>query len=235
MLIVTDRHTPADLGLWKDYEEYDALTPYSGRKAEESRRIISDWLSGHTDAAIYTSWGKDSVVLLDLAYQVRASCPVVYVYTEGENPDCRLVEQAFLSSHPDVNYYPVFFHHTGHDLQRHELIDMFGNHRITGIRNDESGVRTMIFKMYRFSSEHSCRPLALWTGAEVFAYIHHNRLPLCPAYGYLGGGRWKRERIRTHSLGGKSGDGFGRTEWEREYYPDILAKISAGYITRSCH
>ena len=98
---------------------------------------------------------------------------------------------------------------------------------MTGIRNDESGVRTLQYKLYGFESMYSCRPLALWKQREIFAYIEANQLPLCPVYGYLGGGRWDRNMLRTHSLAGRSGDGMGRTEWEREYYPDMLARIKA--------
>jgi hypothetical protein len=42
----------------------------------------------------------------------------------------------------------------------------------------------------------------------------------------LGSGRWQRERIRTAEIGDVHGTRMGRTEWEREYYPDILARIS---------
>lgn len=228
MLITTDRHKPEDLELWEGYKELDSITDYSPRKVELSKIIIESWCEKHADAVFFTSWGKDSVLLLDFAYRLGVKCPVVYMYTERENPDCRLVERAFLDTHPGLDYHAEFFEYERvrpKDLQWKELAQMYGHHRITGIRNDESNVRLLLYKRFGFMSDRSCRPLALWTGREVFAYIHQNNLPLCPVYGYLGGGRWERDQLRTHSLAGTAANGIGRAEWEREYYPDLLARI----------
>jgi len=230
MLIITDRHTKADLELYKEYKEIDKITAFSAAKVERSLRVIETWIANHPDTSAYTSWGKDSVVLLHLLYLMGAKIPVVYVrYKGSDNPDCELVRDAFLNNY-NINYYEenLTFNKDEKKNRHHKkiLIDKYSKFRITGIRNDESGIRKMIFLMHRECSTYSCRPLSLWKNKEIFAYIEQNNLPLSPVYGYLGGGRWDRKHLRTHSFTGVRGDSFGKTEWEKEYYPDILNRIA---------
>lgn len=74
----------------------------------------------------------------------------------------------------------------------------------------------------------SCWPLAKWKSDDIFAWCAIRDLPLHPAYAMLGGGRWARQHLRTHGIGGISGTNRGRREWEIEYYPDVLRSINAG-------
>jgi len=231
MLIITSRHTEKDLLLWKEYEEIDVINSYSEKKIDCAKEVISQYNIKYNDVVSYTSWGKDSIILLHLIAGMKLKMPVVYVrFYDRDNPDCDLVRDAFLKKY-DLNYYEESYDYKrvrAKGLHWKETAEKYGHHRITGIRNDESGRRLLVWKQFGFYSENTCRPLSLLTNQEVFAYIHKNELPLCPVYGYLGGGRWPRENIRTHSLAGSSADGFGRSEWEREYYPDILAIIKKG-------
>lgn len=230
MLIVTDRHRPEDLHAWEDWKQIDELSAWSQAKETLSIKVIQEWDSMHQDVVVYTSWGKDSVVLLDLVARSGVRAPVVYMrFEDRANPDCVLVRDHFLATH-DIDYHEESFDYAAvrkSDLHWRAISKKWGAHRLTGIRNDESGKRELQWALHGFASEFSCRPLALWTGPEVFAYIHHRSLPLSPVYGYLGGGRWRRDRLRTHSLAGSSGDGMGRTEWEREYYGDVLNRLHA--------
>lgn len=74
-------------------------------------------------------------------------------------------------------------------------------------------------------SKNSCRPLAYWTEKEIFAYLAFYDLPIHPNYAMLGGGRFRREKIRVgpHWMGVQ----FGNDLWEREYYQDILNRLEA--------
>lgn len=210
------------------YSMTDKAKEIKSWKVEQSLEVMDEWTRKHSNAAVYTSWGKDSVVLMHLAFLLGLTVPVVWMrFGIRDNPDCELVRDEFLKTKP-MDYHEDFFDYAKvrkSGLHWKALAAKYGDYRLSGIRNDESGVRTLQWKLNGFSSEHSCRPLALWTGAEIFAYIEQNGLPLNPVYGYLGGGRWKRDRIRTHSLAGSSGDGIGRTEWEREYYLSELNRI----------
>lgn len=230
MLIVTHRHTPEDLSAWDDWKQIDELSRWSKHKAARSIEVIQEWASMHQDIVVCTSWGKDSVVLLDLVIKSGIRAPVVFMrFDDRANPDCDLVRDQFLSAHK-IDYHEETFEYAKvrkSGAHWKAIARKWGFHRITGIRNDESGKRELQWALHGFASEFSCRPLSLWKGEEVFAYIHHNDLPLSPVYGYLGGGRWRRDRLRTHSLAGSSGDGMGRTEWEKEYYGDVLNRLHA--------
>lgn len=229
MLIRTERHTLEDLALWDEYESADALHAVADRKIEQSVEEIRRWAMMHP-GLVYacTSWGKDSVVLCYLIAMCGIRIPVVYMrFDDRANPDCNLVRDEFLAMF-EIDYHErVFSYNDVRKSGKHwkSLSDEFGGYRITGIRNDESGKRGLIYKMFGMHSERSCRPLSLWTNQDVFSYLCHNSLPVNPAYGYLGAGRWRRDRLRTHSLAGSSGDGIGRREWESEYYGDLIRRI----------
>jgi phosphoadenosine phosphosulfate reductase len=228
MLIITGRHTKQDLELYLDYQEIDKLFLLKKYKSEKTIEIIDDWKRVHNDCVLNTSWGKDSIVLLHHLILSKLKMPVVYMKFEDRfNYDCELVRDKFLKIF-DINYHEEIFNYnevrkTGKHWK--EIAKKYSPYRITGIRNDEAGKRLLIYKLYGHSSKYSCRPLSLWKIEEIFAYIEQNNLPLCPVYGYLGGGRWDRKYIRTHSLAGSTGTGYGRTEWEKEYYNDKLNRI----------
>lgn len=233
MLIPSPRHTPADLALWAEYEEADLAYGNSFRSRLESKfsetvQIIREWDTG--GGFVGTSWGKDSVVLLHAVHQAGACVPAVWVrLRDRDNPDCLGVRDAFLRKSP-VKYFEreFIYEECGHDEHWHAIAREFGNRRLTGLRIDESGVRKMSVLHLGIDTGVSCRPLAKWKSEDVFAWCAINDLPLHPAYAMLGGGRWPREHLRTHSIGGVSGTNRGRAEWEREFYGPELNRISAG-------
>lgn len=57
----------------------------------------------------------------------------------------------------------------------------------------------------------------------------NNRDLVCrPASDYVCGGRWNRKNIRVAELGDVHGNQFGRSEWELEYYSDLIRRLKAG-------
>jgi phosphoadenosine phosphosulfate reductase len=228
MLIKCDRHTEKDLLLYLDYQEIDQLKQLKKYKSDRTIRVMKSWKQQHPDCILNTSWGKDSIVLLHHLILSGLKMPVVYMkFHDRFNPDCELVRDEFLKKY-DIDYHEEIFNYNEvRKSGKHwrEIAKKYSSYRITGIRNDEAGKRLLIYKLWGHSSKFSCRPLSLWKIEEIFAYIEQNNLPLCPVYGYLGGGRWDRKYIRTHSLAGTTGDNYGRTEWEKEYYSDILNRI----------
>lgn len=231
MLIKSDRHTRQDIEAWRDYEEIDAAMWYGQKKAERSMVEIERFLTAEQKTCVMTSWGKDSIVMLDLFCKTGVKRPVVYMrLTDRSNPDCDAVRDLFLSEHSDLDYREEAFKYeevSKGDKHWKILNDKYGK-RVTGIRNDESKARFLQWCINGFASKNSCRPLSLWKSSEVFCYIHKHNLPLCSVYGYLGGGRYRRDQIRTHSIGGKSGNGMGRSEWEKEYYSDVINRLRNG-------
>jgi phosphoadenosine phosphosulfate reductase len=228
MLIKTHRHTKKDLEAYKDYTEIDRANKYSQKKVELSMVIMENFLKQNNKSCVMVSWGKDSVVMLDLFCKIKIDRPVIYMrFIDRANPDCDEVRDKFLKINK-ITYFEELYNYSEvrkGDKHWKDLFKKYGK-RCSGIRNDESKIRLLQWKMNGFASENSCRPLALWNSKEIFSYIEQNNLPLNPVYGYLGGGRYDRKQIRTHSLYGTTGDGMGRKEWEKEYYSDILNKIA---------
>lgn len=238
MLIPSPRHTDTDLRVWAELEDAD-------RAWGESRRVA--WKAAGSMAAIHqflregpaycgVSWGKDSVVLAEMACWVGSQhgliAPLIWVRVDPVgNPDCPAVRDAFLSRWPHHPYHEIGVGHDGRGTGRlkkgfAEVGRRFGLRHLSGLRADESGGRKISMRHRGLVTEKSCRPLGWWTAADVFGFLAFHGLPVHPAYACLGGGRWLREHLRVATLGGERGSQFGRAEWEREYYGDYLNRLS---------
>lgn len=220
MLIRNKKQTQDDISIWNDYAEMDRIRVVDERKIQRSLGVIWDfWERKLGDVAAFTSWGKDSVVLMHLIAATNLPIPCVYIRhdmeQEVENPDALLVRDAFLSRY-DIDYRENW--QTEQSTHKHRVeLERYGANRITGLRNDESGVRLLQWKIDRHGTGRSCRPLALWKNEDIFAYIEQKGLPLSPCYAYLGGGLWDREKLRMHSIK-VDADCIGSSTWEDEYY-----------------
>lgn len=233
MLIQCERHTADDLALWREIEEAD-LVWYETHDMDRREASAIDEIRRFSarDFFVGVSWGKDSVVVLDLAVRavgsVRAVCARGTYRTVAVNqPYLDAVRDAFLSPRFRVSYEEVFYPETPpHSKER--VLAAVGNRYVSGVRQAESGKRRISRRFHGVSTERTCRPIIDWPTDAVFGYLTHHNLPVHPNYGMLGGGRWNRARIRVGgSIGGTDGDGMGRNEWEREYYRDVLARIRA--------
>lgn len=234
-LIPSERHTNADLRLWAEYEHADLVHAANlDAKIERSLKEIADFAAKACYVGV--SWGKDSTVLAHLIATSKPELPVVWHKIEPiKSPECEAVRDRFLAQWP-LNYSEITrwcrrgkteWHASGTlESAASEAAQRFGERRILGIRADESTERRLTCLVNGTSSAFSCRPLAWWTAQDVFSYLARYELPVHPAYAMLGGGRYDRGRLRVASLGGKRGDGIGRAEWEREYYGDVLARLS---------
>lgn len=241
MLVPSHRHTKEDLELWRELERADKAHSHSKMLARNLRRCqeILDSFVRHEPATVSVSWGKDSVLVAHLAYKHRL--PMVWIKVEPiYQPDCIAVRDAFLKSHPGIDYHEIEvwcqrdedgWHATGTLEQGiKEIHSRFGERQILGIRADESGTRRLRVWTYGPNTENKSAPLAYLTANDVFALLNLFDLPVHPAYAMLGGGRWQRPYLRVASLGGRRGDGIGRAEWEMAYYGDVLRRILAGQI-----
>lgn len=230
MLIDSPRQTTKDKEAYRQYEEIDNLRVVKPQLIEVGIRVCAQFTGG----ACYVSWGKDSVVMLHLLCRSGNMVPVVWWrIPELDNPECLAVRDNFLSK------YDIEYHEREFDFisvvrkERHwGLIQKeFGHQRLVGIRSDESKTRRLSAIVHGMTRGLSWRPLLHWRSADTFAYIEQNSLPLNASYGFLGGGRWKRENIRTHCLYGRiaqrngRGSGMGKVEWEKEYFPSEIRRI----------
>lgn len=251
MLISSDRHRPEDLELWEEYEESDReyyRTHGMGERERAAREEVAQFFA-ETKGRFYVgvSWGKDSVVVAHLAQRVLSrapghrrvmphNMPLVWVRVEPIcNPHCRDVRDVYLRKTLPVYdeievscYVDTDGVHATGTLESGFSVaaKRYGNAYVSGIRSKESGARALSRAVHGVQTSRTCRPIIDWPTEAVFAYLTHHNLPIHPNYAMLGGGRWDRNRIRVASLGGRRGDGMGRTEWEQEYYGDVLARLA---------
>ena len=241
MLIFCDRHKPEDLKHWEAHETcdlYHAESKGFKYRLDKTLSIIKEYMSNNRFYYIGVSWGKDSVVLAHMIHTLKIGRPLfVYIrMIDNENPYSVIVRDAFLSKY-DINYKeesysyknaPYAWFKNGKPVRWYQILNEMrlkhGAH-VTGIRKDESAKRKMRFIGHGRESINSFAPFEFFTVKDIFAYLKTNNLPIHPNYAMLGGGRYERDRLRVASLGNKEGDGIGRAEWEKEYYPDILRKI----------
>ena len=136
------------------------------------------------------------------------------------NPWCHLVRDAFLERWP-MDYHEVEVRwDQGQDFPWgcREAVRRTGMSRYaTGVRAAESAPRKKLMRASGPVRENTCSPMGWWPASSVWAYLAAHDLPIHPAYAMSYGGRLDRDRIRVDSIGGETGRGFGRAEWEQRY------------------
>jgi phosphoadenosine phosphosulfate reductase len=233
MLIKCSRQTEKDLKIWDDYREFDILY-YSMNekkiklKTEAALNEIYKFKAGY----ISISWGKDSTVLAHLCKDLQL--PFVCFRNKFENPYNYLVRNSFLNKYP-INYIEYWSEITDknykngliefHTIRAYKKAQKdYGIKCILGIRQDESPSRTLSAMKFGVSSKSKCRPLLRWSIKDIFSYLENFELPVHPNYAMLGGGRYTRDRIRVGPL--MMGSQKGAELWEKEYYGDLLNRLS---------
>ncbi len=242
MLIVSPKHSNADLAAWQRYERADRAWAQKAafrRRVESARAVLATFFVGSTSGYVGVSWGKDSVVLAHLATVLDLSQPLAWtVMRPIDNPDCVRVRDAFLAVHPcPYDEIECWWDPVAKGLTSAagfaEAARRHGSRYASGIRADESSGRTMSARTHGVATETTCRPLLWWRAEDVFAYLTLHDLPVHPAYAMSYGGLLDRRRLRVASIGGSRGIGMGRAEWERRYYPEVLREREAYVATRS--
>lgn len=233
MLLPSKRHRPSDLEAWAAAERADAVRAQSPRLVHAAERAMAAASAFVEAGPCYAgvSWGKDSVVLVDLLARAGIRVPVVWVRVDQrENPDCPAVRDAFLATHPGVDYHEILVEAAdgaaGHLTSAAGFVEAarrFGDRHLSGVRGAESSGRQRRMQTFGTTTDRTCAPIGWWSTDDVFAYLHARNLPVHPVYAMSLGGRLDRNQLRVASLGGERGTGNGRREWERAYYPHELA------------
>jgi len=229
MLIRTHRNFIDDLSEWDELEKHDKEL-YDKKSIIQPMSTIREFCKNKS-GYIGVSWGKDSVVVAHLCFICGINWPLVWIKVDMKyNPDCELVRDYFLSKFK-MKYFEIEVQSDNSSGRLKKgfgyAARKFGDNYISGVRADESTIRKMSVLGYGLNTTHTSRPIGKWNGQMVFSYLAHNQLPVHPAYAMTGNGRWSRKFIRVATIGGERGNGMGRSEWEREYYPDILNRIEA--------
>lgn len=243
MLIRVREHTPEDLEAWGRDSMDDRWWATQASFLARVRQAL-DAMAAFLSAGpcfVGVSWGKDSVVVAHLAWTLRDEhgLDVQLVHARAAehddaqrviaNPHVTAVRNAFLARWPlpyEERLVRASWEGSRWVSPEGGTRDVFdavleGRH-ISGVRAEESGRRKMRVRRWGLSTENTCAPLGWWTGRDVFAYLEAHDLPVHPAYAMTFGGRLDRARLRVSALGGDTGRGFGRREWEEHYYREYL-------------
>lgn len=238
MLIPSDRHTPQDKTTWDNLERYDyRLAQAAEDKAAHAIHVIQDFANAG-DCYLSTSWGKDSTVLVDLAARSGASIPIVSLVIDGyEQPGTSEVRDIMLTRYPHLDYHELtlppqpnrWWDTTTVKRSKYDadigwrLIERrFGPRHITGIRAEESRIRTLVQHRFGDATERTARPIGTWAATDIFAYLAGHQLPVHPTYAMSLGGALDRRWLRVHALGGVTGADKGRADWEHHYFGDVI-------------
>lgn len=230
MLLVTERHTKADLDAWRALARRDAVAaawPDLAALTEDATRVILTAAEETPDMIVGCSWGKDSLVLAHLVWATGLPLRVVRMIQDRpdrrENPDTDPTRDAFLARFP-LPHYDEFSTAAVDglaEMNRHFQAPRY----CSGVAARESKVRALTVARNGLISAGSVRPLGRWQASHVWAYLAAHHIPIHPAYGYTAGGTLSRDHIRVHSIGGPDGSGVGRHVWERRYYAEVWAEL----------
>lgn len=250
MLIQMDTLTPRDTEEWARLNRYDkalGASPALAHKTQAALTEIREFTSAHPNAVASTSWGKDSIVIAHLTRLASPDTPLSWIPTirsDGISYEAAAtydVRDAFLHTFPgpyietpaiarnpkrgDPGYTP-----TQYDQPTYRAQDVLKENNtapyISGIRAEESAMRSKSRKWHGISTNHTCRPIIDWKTTDIFAYIAAHDLPTHPAYAATHGGTLDRRWLRVHPLRSKAPDRstvYGRDMdgWEDEYFPQL--------------
>ena len=210
---------------------------------EKAVKVIKDF-SERKKCYIGVSWGKDSVVIADLAYRNNINLSIIHLYcVPSHNKECDKVRNEFLKIYSHANYNEIIVNYGNlysmnlpDDIQDKETDKLwrqgfkkaeikYGENHISGVRGEESGKRTIRMKVHGVESKNTLAPIGYWKNEDVFAYLYKYNLPVHPNYAMLGNGRYKRENIRVAEIGDVSGANLHRRQWEKEYYRNELRRL----------
>lgn len=234
MLIESKRYLPGDMDAWDRAARADlswAQMPRFGDRVEQAEMDVARFARGECYAGV--SWGKDSMVLADLVARVAPHVPLVWVRIEPlVPPESYAVRDAFVRLHPTCELEELverYDSNQGGGYSIKPALRRRGRRYLTGMRGAESAGRRAYQRSRGAVDRNVCAPLIDWSARDVWAYLTLHDLPVHPSYLMSLAGALDRDRIRVDHIGGDRGTGTGRRQWERTYYPDVLAHVDASW------
>jgi len=169
------------------------MSPYRCLLAK-AKEDISAMLRQCRDPYVALSWGKQSIVMAHMAFEIDTR--ILCVHWTGEDAeliaDFNAVQEAFCARWP-LNYIECW-----RGLKLRDAISAYeagGNHDgvLVGLAAEESKARRYTLakgdrnNIYRYADGRlRCCPLARWTVLDLAAYIATNELPLLNTYRRFG-------------------------------------------------
>ena len=161
-------------------------------------QIAVDFLVEHEPPEGYFlgfSGGKDSVVLLDLARRAGVNFQAYYSATGIDPPELvKFIRDEFpevIWKRPKRSFYadivkkgfPTKFARWCCDtLKKQPTKDIPLNHRLMGIRGEESNKRKKRPQIDKLNKWHIYKPMFYWMAWEIWDHIERHKLPYCSLY-----------------------------------------------------
>jgi phosphoadenosine phosphosulfate reductase len=223
-------------------------------KVQQSKEIIKKALEITEKWVISCSFGKDSIVLLDLVYHIKP-CKVIMSDSGYQLPETyktrEEVEKKFKFKTlilPQLMPFEQFLKEFGlpginrTEAQHKKVVEATKKHRLDdfakengakgifwGLRAEESRGRKMLLGKHHTYYNNSrdtwfSAPLYNWTANDIWAYIISNDLPYPEFYDYQDCGK-TRDWIRNTSWTSTDGANEGRIIWLKKHYPQLYLRL----------
>jgi phosphoadenosine phosphosulfate reductase len=164
---------------------------------EHSKKIIEDAVNSYGKITLAVSWGKDSIVILHLARQIKADIDLFTVLTPFKPKETFEFKDEVINLW-DLNMR-VFQSEEKVDPDLHktdpdkccEILKVIPVKQalegydawITGLRNTEGRTRKDYLEVEKYAEIIKINPILAWTEADIWKYTAVNKLPVHPWYG----------------------------------------------------
>jgi len=242
-----------DFSNWEKVFRIHAGLAIHQKRIAKSKVIIEKFLSQCRKPYIAWSTGKDSTALLHLVLSIDSGIRVMTHHDDTDFPeDIEYIKAVsdMLKIIPDV-VSPAFSVlgkikcdkiditsdvHSKKNLAGEQFFDVIEKYRIAnefdgcflGLRSEESKGRKanrryngVIYS--KSNGDRICQPIVDWVGADVFAYLLSNNIPIHPIYRKLKFHKTPCD-IRKDSILPSNFD--KNAVWLKYYYPEIYQKLS---------
>lgn len=154
-------------------------------KIKKAQDIINEYAD--KNSVVGCSFGKDSMVLLDMVLKINPNIPVISVLAETEFKETFLFADSI--GNTIKNYRAYFFEQQGIgelccgqskiEIFKHALRDY--DYWFAGVRNNE-GITRSNFKYIEKDTITKINPILEFTELDIWRYIALNKIPINPMY-----------------------------------------------------
>lgn len=167
-----------------------ASLPQFKKKVDKTLQIINKAFAIKNRAYCAISWGKDSVVMLNLIQQISPDIKAINIGDSLENLQNNYQEviNQYCQKYP-TNYHAIYYQEEidgGFYPQVKKLTQEY-QLAFIGCRKEESKYRSIVISKYGVihqyqSGFYRCFPLAYWNTNDIWAYIFSRNLPYLKSY-----------------------------------------------------
>ncbi len=246
---------PLNFEYYRDMYLFHAQTNAFEKKVQQAKNVIQEFFDLGVKNTVNVSGGKDSTAMMHLAWSIDPSVQCVSEKDDMDFPneipfmeDLRSrynlnldIITPSVSLWSEVGNFDITedLHSKGtsfSDTYFYNLLKEYQERNrikgvMLGLRMKESkGRRWNYLKnghiYWNKSWQHwVCQPLALWTGADVFAYLFSNDIPILDVY--FKNEYAEPEQIRKSWILPSARASKGQAVWLKHYYPELFYRLSA--------